>query len=130
MSAKAVTFRLDESLIKDISRIAEDKSQSINSCISQAVQLYCDHYYIQEKSVFVTDEYIKTLNASIALLEHKLNNRSNQLIGSLAIQQFVLSKVLADSLDISSDALDFYRKQAVEFMRENNRVFSLKEMLE
>ena len=66
----------------------------------------------------------------VELLEHKLNNRSNQLISSLAIQQFILAKIIAESLDISPDAVELYRKQAVEFLRENNRVFSLKEGLD
>ena len=130
MPLKAVTFRLEEILIKDIARIAEDKNQSINSCITEALQLYRDHCYMQTKAVTISDDYLNATKGMVAALEHRINNRSNQLLSSIAIQEFILAKVLADSLDISPDALDFYRKQAAEFMKENNRVFSLKEMLE
>lgn len=130
MSVKAITCRFEEGLYTSISRIAEEQHQSMNFCISQALQMYCDCYYMKEKSSIITDEFVQVMRSQFQLLEHRLNNRSNQLLSSVAIQQFIISKVLAESLDISPDALDYYRKQAVEFMKENNRVFSLKEMIE
>ena len=130
MPIKAITCRFEESLYTDISRIADDKNQSLNSCISQAIQMYCERYYAQEKLSTITDEFIRATEAQLKLWEHRINNRSNQLLSSLAIQQFILCKVLAESFEISPDALEFSRKQAAECMKENNRIFSWGEMIE
>ncbi len=127
---KAVTWRLDQTLLDDVYKIAAENHQSITSCISDALKLYRDSCYIENKAVAINTSYLNATKSMVELLEHKLNNRSNQLISSLAIQQFILAKIIAESLDISPDAVELYRKQAVEFLRENNRVFSLKEGLD
>lgn len=127
---KAVTWRLDDTLLSDIYKIAEEQQQSVTSCISDALKLYRDSYYMENKAVAINSSYLSATKGMVDLMEHRINNRSNQLLSSLAIQQFVICKVLAESLEVSPDALEYYRKQAIEFMRENNRVFKLKEMLE
>ncbi|MEG0396569.1 MAG: hypothetical protein RR612_07555, partial [Oscillospiraceae bacterium] len=94
------------------------------------LKLYKDKNYMDAQATFLSQEILQTMQSTVDLLEHRINNRSNQLISSLAIQQFILSKVVADSLDVSPDALEVYRAQAAEFLRTNNRVLSLKELVE
>lgn len=127
---KKCTWRFEEKLIDDITNIANEKQQSLTACVSDALQLYRDHYYMQTKAVTINDDYLSATKGMVATLEHRINNRSNQLLSSIAIQEFILAKVLAESLEISPDTVEFYRKQAAEFIKENNRVFSFQEMLE
>ena len=97
--------------------------------IEKALEQYVESYRLQKKASLLSQEVIDVQKSLVDLLEHRINNRSNQLLSSMAIQQFVLCKVIAESLEISPDALELYRRQAAEFLKENNRVFSLKEMI-
>lgn len=130
MPLKSFAWRLEENIVSDIYKIAEEKQVKPALIVAQALKQYSQQYYFQEKSSLLSEEVIQSQKSLMTLLEHRLNNRSNQLLSSIAIQQFILAKTIAESLDISPDAVELYRKQAVEFLRENNRLFSLKEMIE
>ncbi|MEG0305865.1 MAG: hypothetical protein RR764_05135 [Oscillospiraceae bacterium] len=124
------TFRLDGKIMESISAIAKDNNTTTTKIVQDALKLYKDKNYMDAQATFLSQEILQTMQSTVDLLEHRINNRSNQLISSLAIQQFILSKVVADSLDVSPDALEVYRAQAAEFLRTNNRVLSLKELVE
>lgn len=130
MPLKSYAWRLEESVVSDIYKIAEETQAKPAFIVSQALKQYAENYHLKQKSSFISSEIIESQKSMVDLLEHRINNRANQLLSSLAIQQFIICKVLAESLEISPDALEYYRKQGVEFMRENNRIFGLKEMLE
>lgn len=129
MTVKPYSWRLNEKIVSEIYNIADECHSKRTFMIEKALEQYVESYRLQKKASLLSQELIDIQKSLVDLLEHRINNRSNQLLSSMAIQQFVLCKVIAESLDISPDALELYRRQAAEFLKENNRVFSLKEMI-
>lgn len=129
MTVKAYSWRLNEKIVSEIYNIADECHSKRTFMIEKALEQYVESYRLQKKASLLSQEVIDVQKSLVDLLEHRINNRSNQLLSSMAIQQFVLCKVIAESLEISPDALELYRRQAAEFLKENNRVFSLKEMI-
>lgn len=116
--------------MRDIKTIANDKSASVTFIVHDALKLYRDKCFMETQATFLPQEILQAMQASVNLLESRINNRSNQLLSSLAIQQFIFARAIADSLELSPDALEAYRVQAVEFLKSNNRVLTLKELVE
>ena len=129
MTVKPYSWRLNEKIVSEIYNIADECHSKRTFMIEKALEQYVESYRLQKKASLLSQEVIDVQKSLVDLLEHRINNRSNQLLSSMAIQQFVLCKVIAESLEISPDALELYRLQAAEFLKENNRVFSLKEMI-
>lgn len=129
MTVKPYSWRLNEKIVSEIYNIADECHSKRTFMIEKALEQYVESYRLQKKATLLSQEVIDVQKSLVDLLEHRINNRSNQLLSSMAIQQFVLCKVIAESLEISPDALELYRRQAAEFLKENNRVFSLKEMI-
>lgn len=129
MTVKPYSWRLNEKIVSEIYNIADECHSKRTFMIEKALEQYVESYRLQKKASLLSQEVIDIQKSLVDLLEHRINNRSNQLLSSMAIQQFVLCKVIAESLEISPDALELYRRQAAEFLKENNRVFSLKEMI-
>ena len=129
MTVKPYSWRLNEKIVSEIYNIADECHSKRTFMIEKALEQYVASYRLQKKASLLLQEVIDVQKSLVDLLEHRINNRSNQLLSSMAIQQFVLCKVIAESLEISPDALELYRRQAAEFLKENNRVFSLKEMI-
>ena len=129
MTVKPYSWRLNEKIVSEIYNIADECHSKRTFMIEKALEQYVESYRLQKKESLLSQEVIDVQKSLVDLLEHRINNRSNQLLSSMAIQQFVLCKVIAESLEISPDALELYRRQAAEFLKENNRVFSLKEMI-
>lgn len=129
MTVKPYSWRLNEKIVSEIYSIADECHSKRTFMIEKALEQYVESYRLQKKASLLSQEVIDVQKSLVDLLEHRINNRSNQLLSSMAIQQFVLCKVIAESLEISPDALELYRRQAAEFLKENNRVFSLKEMI-
>ena len=129
MTVKPYSWRLNEKIVSEIYNIADESHSKRTFMIEKALEQYVESYRLQKKASLLSQEVIDVQKSLVDLLEHRINNRSNQLLSSMAIQQFVLCKVIAESLEISPDALELYRRQAAEFLKENNRVFSLKEMI-
>ena len=129
MTVKPYSWRLNEKIVSEIYNIADECHSKRTFLIEKALEQYVESYRLQKKASLLSQEVIDVQKSLVDLLEHRINNRSNQLLSSMAIQQFVLCKVIAESLEISPDALELYRRQAAEFLKENNRVFSLKEMI-
>ncbi len=129
MTVKPYSWRLNEKIVSEIYNIADECHSKRTFMIEKALEQYVESYRLQKKASLLSQEVIDVQKSLVDLLEHRINNRSNQLLSSMAIQQFVLCKVIAESLEISPDALELYRRQAAEFLKENNRVFSLKEMI-
>ena len=129
MTVKPYSWRLNEKIVSEIYNIADECHSKRTFMIEKALEQYVESYRLQKKASLLSQEVIDVQKSLVDLLEHRINNRSNQLLSSMAIQQFVLCKVIAESLEISPDALELYRRHAAEFLKENNRVFSLKEMI-
>ena len=124
------TIRIDETLAKDISNIAKEKNQSENILIENALKLYRDFHHMGEKATFINDEIIKINQSAMNLLEQRINHKANKLLSELAIQSCILNQVIANSLEVPPLDLQEYRKSAVEFLKANNRILRLDEIIE
>lgn len=125
-----VTWRIERPALEAIERIAAKQNTTVTKVVNDALKYYADKDYLQNEATMLPQEILDSMQSMVGLLERRLNNRSNQLISSLAIQSFIMAKVLADSLELSPEALDMYRTQAVEFLKENNRVLNLREVVD
>lgn len=123
-----ITLRLPDELYNDAAEIAKDKGTSINYVIEQAVKYYRDKRYMEDKATLINEEILKIIQANNALLSQQINNKSNRVISELAIQNAIQNFILASELDVDAVKIDNYRKQAVEFLKTNNRVFRLDEI--
>lgn len=123
-----ITLRLPDELYNDAAEIAKDKGTSINYVIEQAVKYYRDKRYMEDKATLINEEILKIIQANNALLSQQINNKSNRIISELAIQNAIQNLILASELDVDAVKIDNYRKQAVEFLKTNNRVFRLDEI--
>lgn len=85
---------------------------------------------MENKATVINDEILNIMQASNALLLQQINNKTNRVISELAIQNAVQNSILANELDVDSVRLDNYRKQAVEFLKTNNRVLRLDEIID
>lgn len=123
-----ITLRLPDELYNDAAEIAKYSGSSINSVIEQAVKCYRDKCYMEHKATLINEEILKIIQANNALLSQQINNKSNRVISELAIQNAIQNLILASELDVDAVKIDNYRKQAVEFLKTNNRVFRLDEI--
>lgn len=123
-----ITVRLPDELYYDVSEIAKYTGSSVNSVIEQAVKYYRDKRYMEDKATLVNEEILKIIQANNGLLLQQINNKTNRVISELAIQSAIQNLILASELDVDAVQVDNYRKQAVEFLKTNNRVFRLDEI--
>lgn len=123
-----ITVRLPDELYYDVSEIAKYTGSSVNSVIEQAVKYYRDKRYMEDKATLVNEEILKIIQANNGLLLQQINNKTNRVISELAIQSAIQNLILANELDVDAVQVDNYRKQAVEFLKTNNRVFRLDEI--
>lgn len=123
-----ITVRLPDELYYDVSEIAKYTGSSVNSVIEQAVKYYRDKRYMEDKATLVNEEILKIIQANNGLLLKQINNKTNRVISELAIQSAIQNLILASELDVDAVQVDNYRKQAVEFLKTNNRVFRLDEI--
>lgn len=127
---KETKVRIPDSLYSDMVKLAEENNTSMNQTIEQALKFYRDYTYMGNKATFVNEELLKVIQANNALLLQQINNKSNKLLSELAIQSAIQNMILASELDVSSAAIDAYRKKAVEFLTINNRCLRLDEITE
>ena len=58
------------------------------------------------------------------------NGTEKRVLSELAIQQAILCQVIAHELEVNPRALDNYRRAAVEYLKMNDRVFRLEDIVE
>lgn len=123
------TWDVDASAYSSIETIADQENCTVTQIVNEALRYYADRHYLENNATMLSSDILEAMKSTVSLLERRLDNRSNQLLSSMAIQLFIINKVLADSLDLSGDALEQYRVQAVEFLKGNNRLLDLREVI-
>lgn len=121
-------IRVEKSIYKNIETIAEERHESITQVIENALKLYQDKYYMENKATIINEEIIKLSKSSMELMEHRINNKTNQVLSELAIQQAIQVQLIAKAYNFNSTILDDMRKKAVQFLKINNRVLRLSEI--
>lgn len=125
-----MTIRIPDELHTDISAIAKESGASLNFVVEQALKYYRDKRYMEEKATIINQEIINIIQASNALLLQQINNKTNRVLSELAIQNAIQNMILESELDVSDIDSDKFRKKAIEFLRTNNRVLRLDELID
>jgi len=129
LAEKSILLRLSDELLKDLEGIAESSGKSRNDIILQACKMYRDYTYMETKASIIPEHILRSMQATVTGLEEKLNNKSNQLLSSMAIEIYIIEHILASELEIEADDIIRYRRDAVEVMKRNNRIFRMDETL-
>ena len=124
------TYRVSEETKKTVEEIATQEGCTETAVFENAIRYYKDYLYMQTDGAFINESVKRTFLASVNLMETRLNNRTNKVLSELAIQQAIICQVLAHELEINPRALDNYRRAAVEYLKMNDRVFRLEDILE
>lgn len=126
----ARAYRISDETVETLKAIADKENCTETAVIENAIRYYRDYLYVQNDGAFITESVKRTVLASVNLMETRLNNRTNKVLSELAIQQAIICQVLAHELEINPRALDNYRRAAVEYLKMNDRVFRLEDILE
>ncbi|EFB74311.1 hypothetical protein SUBVAR_07408 [Subdoligranulum variabile DSM 15176] len=126
----ARAYRISDETVETLKAIADKENCTETAVIENAIRYYKDYLYMQTDGAFINESVKRTFLASVNLMETRLNNRTNKVLSELAIQQAIICQVLAHELEINPRALDNYRRAAVEYLKMNDRVFRLEDILE
>lgn len=126
----ARAYRISDETVETLKAIADKENCTETAVIENAIRYYKDYLYMQTDGAFISESVKRTFLASVNLMETRLNNRTNKVLSELAIQQAIICQVLAHELEINPRALDNYRRAAVEYLKMNDRVFRLEDILE
>lgn len=123
------TWDVDADACASLEEIAQGSGRKMTQVVNEALRYYADRYYLEHKATMLPSEILEAMQSTVNVLERRLDNRSNQLLSNMAVQLFIVNRVLADSLDISPEVLEQYRSQAAEFIKANNRLLELREAI-
>ena len=123
------TYRIEETLAADIAKLSGELSQSENQVVETALRFYRDYHYMQNKATFITEEMLGVIQGTFSLAENSINQKTNRVLTELAVQTAIQNYILAKSLDVDKKDLHNYRLRALDYMRENNRVFKMTELV-
>lgn len=126
----ARAYRISDETVETLKAIADKENCTETAVIENAIRYYRDYLYVQNDGAFITESVKRTVLASVNLMESRLNNRTNKVLSELAIQQAILCQVIAQELEVNPRALDNYRRAAVEYLKMNDRVFRLEDIVE
>lgn len=126
----ARAYRISDETVGTLKAIADKENCTETAVIENAIRYYRDYLYVQNDGAFITESVKRTVLASVNLMESRLNNRTNKVLSELAIQQAILCQVIAHELEVNPRALDNYRRAAVEYLKMNDRVFRLEDIVE
>lgn len=124
------TYRINDHLADDLTNMAKEENMSENLLVETAMRYYRDYYYMQKKATVINKDILKLSNAACDLLEQRINNKTNQILSELSIQVCTMAQIIAGSLEVDPLMIPEYRKKAVAFLKANNRVLRLDEIVE
>lgn len=124
------TIRIEDTLAKDIQGIAEEEHKSINQVISDALKYYRDYHYMRHKATIINDQVIGIVKAVTNTAIQQINARGYKILSELAIQQGITAAILANNLEIDGKELSVYRLQAVDALRDSQRLISLESLVD
>lgn len=129
MSRTKSSVRIEENLDKDFDRLTQETGKTKTDLINDALRLYRDSYYMKNKASFLNENILDMVRGLTDRMEMKINHKSNQLISELCIELCIMEQVLAASIQVDSESIAEYRKTAVEFLKTNQRVFRMDEVI-
>lgn len=121
-------IRLDDNLFEDILKLADEQSTSANQVVIKALEFYRDYYYMKEKASIINENILGIIDSKNKIAERNINYKTNKVLSELAIQSCIQNQILANSLEVSDRDLNRYRLRALDFLKENNRLFRMDEV--
>lgn len=122
-------FRIEDSLLSDFQKISKELGHSSeNQTAEAALKLYRDYHYMQSKAAFINSELLHIIQSTFRMTENNINYKTNHVLSELAIQVTIQNLILASSLEVDKKDLSNFRLKALDFLKENNRVFRLDEI--
>ncbi|WRS29028.1 hypothetical protein U6B65_14820 (plasmid) [Oscillospiraceae bacterium MB08-C2-2] len=121
------TYRIDENLVDDIKSVAAELRQSENQVVITALKLYRDYHHMQHKSTFINEQILHVVQGTLQMAENNINRKTNKLLSELAVQAAIQNMILANSLEVKQADLYRYRLQALDFLKQSQRIFRLDE---
>lgn len=129
MGKQKKTFWLPEDVVTALDALASDEEKTRTEIVIEAVRLYRDKAGINKPGSLMPDYMMQALDGLIGSLQTTINAKSNQLLSTIAIQLFVIQRMMAENLDVDPMLVDEYTRQGVESLKRNNRVFRMQEQL-
>lgn len=124
-------LRIEDTLLSDIMNITKERGfKNDSQTVEEALKLYRDYHYMQKKATFITDELISVMQASYRMAENSINQKTNRVLTELSIQTAIQNFIIAHSLELDKKDLHNYRLRALDYLRENNRVFKMTELVD
>jgi len=124
------TYRLNVKTAESIAKLAREKNRTETAIVEEAIKVYSDYLYMQEHATIIPQEIVKVLQSTVAMAEQRINNKTNQVLSALTIETGTLEQIIAASLDVDRGKLKKYRENAVDFLKANNRVIRMDEVIE
>lgn len=122
-------MRIENTLLADIMQITKERGfKNDSQTIEEALKLYRDYHYMQNKACFINDQIIQVIQASYRMAESNINQKTNRVLSELAIQNAIQNFIIASSLDVDNADMNNYRLRALDFLKQNNRVLRLDEL--
>lgn len=122
-------MRIENTLLADIMQITKERGfKNDSQTIEEALKLYRDYHYMQNKACFINDQIIQVIQASYRMAESNINQKTNRVLSELAIQNAIQNFIIASSLDVDNADMSNYRLRALDFLKQNNRVLRLDEL--
>lgn len=124
------SIRLNKNINNDYDNMADETGKTKTDLINTALSFYSDVFYCKNKATFLNENILAAMQAMVDSMEHRLNNKTNQLLSELAIQESIIAQMLAYTIDVKGDVIAEYRKNAIENLKVNQRVLRLDELVE
>lgn len=118
-------YRLPESLAADIAKIASEKSTNETLVVRQAIEEYRDRYYARKGVNSIKEDLAELLDSFSSKFGADSYNRIIKALNEMAIQQYILAAIVNQGLDFASEYPAQLRPQAVQWLKENDKVFRL-----
>ncbi len=128
MAITKKTWRIDDDLLADIKAIAEQEKKSENHIAETALKFYRDYHYMGQKACFINEQILQVIQATFRMAENSINQKSNKVLSELSIQAVIQNLILADSLEIDKAKLSTMRLKALDFLKENQRIWRMDEL--
>lgn len=125
-----ITLRVAKSMNNDMDKLAVQLGVSKNNMLINAFKLLQDYTYSNKKMSFLNDQIIAAMQGITDRMEMRLNHKTNQVLSELAIQVSIMEQILGNSLEVDGSVLSKFRQNAVEFLKTNQRILRMDEVIE
>ena len=128
MDTIKASVRLSPEINSALDEICKQDSISKTALIAKAIQVYLDHRKLNTPGSHLPEWQHQQTMAGVDAYAHKTNHQYSQLLSSIAIDLHVLMRIIADNIEVPDAVLREYTLEAVEMLKQNNRILRFEEM--